>query len=87
VRAENESAQKVLQAVGFLIRSDLVATDIQVPNDGSRVSLTGAKQSALKVLSHGGYFLAYLLLEKQSEIAPLRLGERRRHDEAHFWCA
>src|SRR6185295_17615958 len=39
VRAENESTQKVSQAIGFLIRSDLVATDIQAPNEGSRVSI------------------------------------------------
>jgi len=75
VRAENESTQKVSQAIGFLIRNDLVATDIQVPNEGSRVSITATKQSALKVLSHGDYFLPYVLLEKQSEIAPLRLGD------------
>ena len=75
VKAENESTQKVSQAIGFLIRSDLVATDIQAPNEGSRVSITATKQSALKVLSHGDYFLPYVLLEKQSEIAPLRLGD------------
>lgn len=75
VRAENETAQPVSQAVGFLIRSDLVATDIHVLNEGSRVSVTATKQSALKVLARGTYFLAYVLLEKQSEIAPLRLGD------------
>ncbi|MEN3327638.1 MAG: hypothetical protein V7638_2445 [Acidobacteriota bacterium] len=74
VRTENESTQPVSQAVGFLIRSDLVATDIHVLNEGSRVSVT-AKQSALKVLSRGNYFLPYVLLEKQTEIAPLRLGD------------
>lgn len=75
VRAENESAQPVSQAVGFLIRSDLVATDSHVLNDGSRVSVTATKQSAIKVLSRGHYFLPYVLLEKQSEIAPLQLGD------------
>ena len=45
-------------------------------NEGSRVSVTSAtKQSTLKVLSRGNYFLPYVLLEKQSEIAPLRLGD------------
>ena len=75
VRAENESTRKVSQAVGFLIRSDLVATDIHVLNEGSRVRVTATKQSAIKVLSRGNYFLPYVLLEKQSEIAPLRLGD------------
>jgi len=32
VRAEDPSTQKVSQAVGFLIRSDLVATDIHLIN-------------------------------------------------------
>ena len=75
VRAENKSAQSVSQAVGFLIRNDLVATDIQVLNERSRVSVTATKQSALKVLSVGNYFLPYVLLEKQTEIASLRLGD------------
>ena len=75
VRAENMSARPVSQAIGFLIRSDLVATDINVLNEGSHVSVIATKQSALKVLSRGNYFLPYVLLEKQSEIAPLRLGD------------
>jgi hypothetical protein len=76
VRTENESAKRVSQAVGFLIRSDLAATDINVLNEGSRVSITAATtQSTIKVLSRGNYFLPYVLLEKQSEIAPLRLGD------------
>lgn len=76
VRAENQSPQPVSQAVGFLIRSDLAATDIHVLSEGSRVNVTTATtQSTLKVLSQGNYFLPYVLLEKQSEIAPLRLGD------------
>ncbi len=76
VRAENESTQPPSQAVGFLIRSDLVVTDIPVLSEGSRVSVTMATtQSALKVLSRGNYFLPYVLLEKQSEIVSLRLAD------------
>jgi TonB family protein len=75
VKAENQSPQPVSKAVGFLIRSDLVATDIHVLNEGSPVSITTATtQSTLKVLSRGNYFLPYVLLEKQPEIAPLLLG-------------
>lgn len=76
VRVENQPPRPVSQAVGFLIRSDLAATDIHVLNEGSRISVTTATtQSTLKVLSRGNYFLPYVLLEKQSEIAPLRLGD------------
>src|SRR6185295_4916441 len=76
VRAANESTQQVSQAVGFFIRSDLVVTDVAVLNEGSRVNATTATtQSTLKVLSRGNYFLPYVLLEKQSEIAPVRLGD------------
>ncbi len=76
VKAENDSAQRVSQALGFLIRSDLVATDGGVLSKASRISVTAAtKQSTLRVLSPGHYFLPYILLEKQSEIVPVRLGD------------
>ena len=52
--------------------------DVDVLNEGSRVSVTTATtQSTLKVLSQGNYFLPYVLLEKQSEIAPLGLGDSK----------
>jgi len=76
VKPENESAQPVSQALGFLIRSDLVVTDGSVVSRASRVSVTTAtKQGTLTVLSPGHYFLPYILLEKQSEIAPVHLGD------------
>src|SRR5215213_77422 len=76
VKAENEPPQRVSQAFGILIRSDLVATDAGVLSKGSRISVTGAtNQRTLRVLSPGHYFLPYVLLEKQSEIAPVRLGD------------
>lgn len=75
VRAENMSTQEVFQALGFLIRNDLVATDVHMLNEGSRVSVKATKQSTFKVLSRGNYFLPYVLLEKQSEIAPVGLGD------------
>jgi TonB family protein len=76
VKAENESGQTVSQAAGFLIRNDLVATDAGVLKDSSRLSVTsGTKEGALKVVSRGNYFLPYILVEKQSEFAPLRLGD------------
>ncbi len=79
VRVENESAQPVSQAVGFLIRNDLVATDIQKLNKSSRVRVAAAtKEGVLKVLSAGNYFLPYVLLEKQSEVSPLHLSDSER---------
>lgn len=76
VKLENESDRRVSQALGFLIRSDLVATDGSILSKASRISVTAAtKQGTLKVLSPGHYFLPYILLEKQSEIAPVRLGD------------
>ena len=76
VKAENEPAQRVSQASGFLIRTDLVATDAGVLSKSSRISVTAAtNQRTLRVLSPGHYFLPYILLEKQSEIAPVRLGD------------
>jgi len=66
VIAENEG-RGASQALGFLIRSDLVATDGGVLSKSSRVSVTTpTKQRTLTVLSPGHYFLPYILLEKQS---------------------
>ena len=79
VIAENESAQTVAQAIGFFVRNDLVATDMNVPNTASRVSVSvKSKEGKLKVLSRGNYFLPYVLLEKQSEVLPLRLADSER---------
>lgn len=75
VTVENEAAQPVSQAVGFFIRNDLVATDIQNLNKSSRVRVAATKDGVLKVLSAGNYFLPYVLLEKQSEVSPLRLSD------------
>jgi TonB family protein len=76
VKPENESDPPLPQVLGFLIRSDLVATDGSVVSKGARIKVTAAtKQSTLRVLSPGHYFLPYILLEKQSEIAPVRLGD------------
>src|SRR3712207_5398227 len=63
IKAENESARPVAQAAGFFVRNDLVATDTNVLGAGSRVSLTAkSKEGHFKVLSHGDYFIPYVLL-------------------------
>ena len=79
VRAENESAQPVAQAFGFFVRNDLVVTDGSVLKAGSRVRVTAAtKEATFQVLSLGNYFLPYVLLEKQSDIPPLPLGDSEK---------
>lgn len=77
--AENESAQPVSQALGFVIRDDLVVTDGSVLKAGLRLRVAVAKKEAtFKVVSSGNYFLPYVLLEKQSEVSPLPLGDSER---------
>lgn len=79
VSSENESAQQISRALGFFIRNDLVATDRAVLKAGSRVRVTAAtKEVMFKVLYPGNYFLPYVLLEKQSEVSPLPLGDSER---------
>jgi TonB family protein len=76
VRNESELAEPSSHAVGFFIRNDLVATDIEVLKERSRMLVTATtNQSMLKVLSSGNYFVPYVLLEKQAEVSPLRLGD------------
>lgn len=76
VRAENESSQPVSQALGFFIRDDLVVTDGSVLKTGSPLRVAVAKkETTFKVLSSGNYFLPYVLVEKQSEVPPLPLGD------------
>jgi TonB family protein len=78
VAAESESGQIVSQAMGFFIRNDLVATDLQESKKNSRVHVTTATKGTLKVVSSGNYFLPYVLLETQAEVSPLRLGDSER---------
>jgi TonB family protein len=42
------------------------------------VSVAATKERALRALATGHYFLSYVLLEKQSEVAPLRLSDSER---------
>lgn len=76
VTIENEGGQLISRASGFFIRKDLVATDNRVVVSGSRVrvSLAG-KESAVKVLSPGTYFLPYLLVASRPDVSPLELGD------------
>ena len=76
VKAENDSGQTVAQAEGFVIRGDLIATDRTAFSEASHVSVVSAsKSSALPVFKTGNYFLPYVLLQQQSDLTPLRLGD------------
>lgn len=75
VKAVDESNQTISQAVGFFVRKDLIATDIQIDrNARDRVTVI-TKAGTFKVLSAGNYVLPYVLLERPAEVSPLSLAD------------
>jgi|SRR5689334_18381283 len=78
IKMLDERNETISQAQGFLIRKDLIATDLEIDRN-SRVQLTVATPAGpIKVVSSGNYFLPYVLVETQGEIAPLSLGDSER---------
>lgn len=78
VQLLNLQNETISQANGFLIRKDLIATDLELDRS-SRVQVTAAtKPGAIKVLWPGNYFLPYVLVETQADISPLSLGDSER---------
>lgn len=78
VKKMDQENQTISQAVGFFVRKDLVATDIEIDRN-SRVQVTAAtKAGTVKVLSSGNYVLPYVLVETQAEVSPLSLGDSER---------
>jgi TonB family protein len=76
ITAENEAGQTISRAAGFFIRQDLVATDSHVVNPGPRLRVTPAvKEGTLRASASGNYFLPYILMGAQEEVAPLALGD------------
>ena len=76
VTAEDDSAKSVTRSIGFLIRNDLVATEIPTfPKSSPQRVTVATRDRTFKVLSWGSYFLPYVLLEKQTELSPLALGD------------
>ena len=46
VKAVDQSNQTISQALGFLIRKDLIATDLEIPDRNSRLRVTAATKTA-----------------------------------------
>jgi TonB family protein len=76
VKLLDERNQTISQAAGFLVRKDLIATDLKVDRN-SRLQITAATK-ALRVISAGNYFIPYVLVETQTEISPVSLGDSER---------
>ncbi len=72
---QNETTSR---AAGFLVRKDLIATDLELDRS-SRVQVTAATETGtIKVLWAGNYFLPYVSIATQTEIPPLTLGDSQR---------
>lgn len=78
IKVLDQQNETISQSAGFLIRKDLIATDLEVDRN-SRLQVTAAtKVEPIKVLSAGHYFLPYVSVETQAEITPLNLGDSER---------
>jgi TonB family protein len=79
VQSVDQANEKVSHALGFFVRNDLIATDSEILDRNSHPHVTAAtKPSMVKVLSAGNYILPYVLVEAQTDITPLTLGESER---------
>ena len=78
VKMLDERNKTISQAEGFLIRKDLIATDLEIDKN-SRLQVTVATEAGtIRVISSGNYFLPYVLVETQADISPLSLGDSER---------
>src|ERR1044072_4209417 len=78
VKTVDQSNQIVSQALGFFVRKDLVATDIEIDRNSPLHATVATKAGMIKVLSAGHYILPYVLVETQAEVSPLSLGDSER---------
>jgi TonB family protein len=76
VKVLNQQNETTAQAAGFLVRKDLIATDLELDRS-SRVQVTAASK-AIRALWAGHYILPYVLVETQTEISPLTLADSQR---------
>ena len=74
VKAVDQSNKTISEALGFFIRKDLIATDLEIGDRNSRLHVATEGGTA-QVLSSGNYFLPYVLLKTPAEISPLSLGD------------
>ena len=78
VKLLDQQNETVSQVKGFLIRKDLVATDLQIDRNSPLQVIVTTKAGTIKVIRAGNYFLPYVLVETQAEISPLNLGDSER---------
>jgi len=76
VKVLDQQNETISHAAGFLVRKDLIATDLQLDRS-SHVQVV-SKAGAIRVIYSGHYFLPYVLVETQTEISPLSLGDSER---------
>lgn len=74
----DQANEAISQTLGFFIRKDLVATDIEVDRNSRLKVIAATKVGTVKVLSSGNYFLPYVLVQTQAEVLPLTVGDSER---------
>src|SRR6185369_2163248 len=78
VKLLDQQNQTISEATGFLIRKDLIATDLELDRNSHVQVTTATTGASIKVDYPGHYFLPYVLIQTQAEILPLSLGDRER---------
>jgi TonB family protein len=78
VKVLNQQNEVISQAAGFLIRQDLIATDLEIDRNFPPRVTVATQANTLKVIHPGNYFLPYVLVATQTEISPLSLGDSER---------
>ena len=78
VKLLDQRNETISQATGFLVRKDLIATDLEIDRNSPLRVTVAAKTGSIRVISSGNYFLPYVLVETQAEILPLSLGDSER---------
>lgn len=78
VKTVDAATKTISQVLGFFIRKDLIASDIEVDRNSPLQVTVATKAGTVKVLSAGNYFLPYVLVETQAEVSPLSLGDSER---------
>ena len=78
VKMLDQQNEVISQAAGFLVRKDLIATDLEIDRNSHLQVIAATKAGTIRVLSAGNYFLPYVLVETQSEVSPLSLADSER---------
>ena len=78
VKLLDQRNETISEATGFLIRKDLIATDLELDRNSHVQIITATTAGTIKVIYPGHYFLPYVLIATQAEILPLSLGDSER---------